>query len=115
MKLIDVETKAYFTMKSNLKFSNVFFIISLFFFFCMSSCNSKKAPVYSDFEELPDPTADTLSDWGGVKSGLHASDENLEKLAKLNEEINKFNTLTLEKTPALMLKESRELIDVLSE
>lgn len=37
-------------------------------------CSSEKALKTCDtFEELPDPTNDTLSDWSNVKSGLHIS------------------------------------------
>ncbi|PRD56612.1 hypothetical protein C5749_05085 [Sphingobacterium gobiense] len=32
-----------------------------------------------DFEELPDPTADTLSDWSNVGNGLHASFVTIDK------------------------------------
>lgn len=37
------------------------------------SCDSGSARKISSFDELPDPTADTLSDWSGVPRGLHAS------------------------------------------
>ena len=37
------------------------------------SCDSGTARKISSFDELPDPTADTLSDWSGVPRGLHAS------------------------------------------
>ena len=37
------------------------------------SCDSGAARKISSFDELPDPTADTLSDWSGVPQGLHAS------------------------------------------
>ena len=33
----------------------------------------RSARKISSFDELPDPTADTLSDWSGVPRGLHAS------------------------------------------
>lgn len=37
-------------------------------------CDDKKSPKECPtFEELPDPTADTLSDWSQVKNGLNAS------------------------------------------
>lgn len=37
------------------------------------SCDSGTARKISSFDELPDPTADTLSDWSDVPRGLHAS------------------------------------------
>lgn len=37
------------------------------------SCYSGTARKISSFDELPDPTADTLSDWSDVPRGLHAS------------------------------------------
>ena len=37
------------------------------------SCDSGAARKISSFDELPDPTADTLSDWSDVPRGLHAS------------------------------------------
>ena len=36
------------------------------------SCYSGTARKISSFDELPDPTADTLSDWSDVPRGLHA-------------------------------------------
>ena len=37
------------------------------------SCDSGTVRKISSFDELPDPTADTLSDWSEVPRGLHAS------------------------------------------
>lgn len=37
------------------------------------SCDSGTARKISSFDELPDPTADTLSDWSDVPRGFHAS------------------------------------------
>lgn len=40
----------------------------------------RKAPsAQANFEELPDPTADTLSDWSKVENGLHASFVTIDK------------------------------------
>ncbi|MDR1407024.1 MAG: DUF4091 domain-containing protein [Tannerella sp.] len=37
------------------------------------SCTQENSMKCHTYEELPDPTADTLSDWSGVARGLHAS------------------------------------------
>lgn len=38
------------------------------------SCDGKRSEKeFVTFEEMPDPTSDTLSDWSGVPHGLHAS------------------------------------------
>src|SRR5690606_5506860 len=41
--------------------------------FSMQGCVQQTKLVHSNLAELPDPTADTLSDWSGVTTGLHAS------------------------------------------
>lgn len=47
----------------------------IFSFFLIMGCNPQR-PLKSccdTFEELPDPTSDTLSDWSNVSAGLHMS------------------------------------------
>ena len=48
-------------------------LLSVGLFLLLVSCNSGTVRKISSFDELPDPTADTLSDWSGVPQGLHAS------------------------------------------
>ena len=48
-------------------------LLSVGLFLLLFSCNSGTVRKISSFDELPDPTADTLSDWSGVPQGLHAS------------------------------------------
>ena len=48
-------------------------LLSAGFSLLLVSCDSGTARKISSFDELPDPTADTLSDWSGVPRGLHAS------------------------------------------
>jgi len=49
-------------------------IICLLFLFLLIGCNTEKAPKEClTFEEMADPTSDTLSDWSKVTPGLHAS------------------------------------------
>lgn len=48
-------------------------LLSTGFSLLLVSCDSGTARKISSFDELPDPTADTLSDWSGVPRGLHAS------------------------------------------
>ena len=51
--------------------------------FSSVSCNNRPRKECATFEEMKDPTSDTLSDWSNVKRGLHASfisiDEKLPK------------------------------------
>lgn len=47
-----------------------FLCLGMFTVFAISVIN---AQVNGDFQELVDPTGDTLSDWSGVPEGLHAS------------------------------------------
>ncbi len=47
---------------------------------CTAACNqAPPAQTYETFTELPDPSADTLSDWSGVSAGLHASFVTIDK------------------------------------
>lgn len=50
----------------------------------------KEKKYIDNYSELPDPTADTLSDWSGVKKGLHFSFVTIDKryAKSLNPEIN---------------------------
>lgn len=61
--------------------TRTFLSICLFLFLCYIhvGCESKRAVKTCDtFSELPDPTADTLSDWSKVTSGLNVSFANID-------------------------------------
>src|SRR5690606_11732160 len=54
------------------------FLCGLLLTACIA-CTQTANRVSDTFTELPDPTADTLSDWSGVPSGLQASFVSIDK------------------------------------
>jgi hypothetical protein len=59
-------------MKTNSKISRAFLLI-LFFSFTSAGNGQAQGLLPQNFTELPDPTADTLSNWSGVATGLKSS------------------------------------------
>ncbi len=63
-------------MRTQTTFLRLMFGVSLAAFLLLSnvSCNNNRPQKEcATFEEMKDPTSDTLSDWSNVKTGLHAS------------------------------------------
>lgn len=65
-------------MKTNSKFSQAL-LLALFLSFTYVGNIQAQGSMPKDFTELPDPTADTLSNWSGVKKGLHSSFISIDK------------------------------------
>ena len=65
-------------MKTNSKFPQAL-LLALFLSFAYAESSQAQGSMPKDFTELPDPTADTLSNWSGVKKGLHSSFVSIDK------------------------------------